>query len=331
MLIFIMKKFKGLIYMILGALIMIPVLPFLTSVRTLNNADALVIESWLVGVNLEEAAGYILENNIKDVWISGIDPIKSPSAADSAKQFEKFPKGLIGNGYIALFLKDSLKKSNIRLILEGHESKGYGAYYLIFNDGDILKSGFVSDKDTLTLHSVAHRNSPIVIAFLNDTFCKKGSDRNFILHSAEPAIALDRKEFAITGIDGFPANIPVSREVFIQKYLFDLGCENLDYEVFSTLYSGSNKTLHSALNFKKRLSQERKNSTVTGMNVYTSRHHAKRTYLNYKNALKGITEVGVVFPTEKENDCETLSWPIRMRSIADEYLSIIYTWYYWLF
>ena len=67
------------------------------------------------------------------------------------------------------------------------------------------------------------------------------------------------------------------------------------------------------------------------VNIITTKNHAKRTYLNYKNALKQIAEVGIITLEDKQLDCD---YPDAFRRVIgwfEETASIIYTSFYWLY
>ncbi len=296
---------------------------------SLKDADIHIIEAWIPPPSLEYAAEYLLKNDIDSVYLVGVGHECSFKKNTDSENLS-FPVNIVSNGYVMMHPNDeNIQGDSICIDIEGYSANNIGAFVLFFVNDQLIDQRIISGRDTINIHCKdALKN--LIIYFANDTYCKKKEDRNLRIHS----IAFDQDKFKLEkqlgGVHILPEELAMSDAKKVQLYLEELGHSNICFEWIERNTNKNNKTLQAALLFKKWMEKQAKPTKRLKVNIFTSKYHSERTYINYKNALKPYAEIGIITADETFYNCDSPHADNNFFAWVDESVSLIYTKLYWL-
>ena len=324
-------KYIKIIALILGIIvILVCIRIFQIDVGPVNNPDIYIVESWLSSPYIEQANDYMLENEIDSVWIVGMNVPDTANSKLKKKEKITLPISLIGNGYIrANYNSNTPPEDTLLIDIEGYRAFGVGAFILIYINDEFALSKIISKRDTLKI-PCPQETKNITLVFANDARCKKGEDRNIRIYSIGNVANVTTIEQKYGSVNILPDDLGLTEGLKTAMYLQELGCKPVHFVTVEGKAKGDNKTLQSSLLFKKWLSENHHTNKKLRINIFTTPQHARRTYINYKKALKNFADVGVIAFEKHDQVCEGLTAKQKFLSWADETASTIITYFYWL-
>lgn len=200
------------------------------------------------------------------------------------------------------------------------------AHYNIYIDKDFIGSGFTSKNDSIYKYTIKNsgisNSKYVLINFDNDKFTDN-EDRNLYVSDVQ----INSKAINLMAIDIFflksnsqSGKALISELYSIKNYLSDLGIDTLKIKVVKSNSSSHNNTLTLANTARKYFLT----TNIKNVNVITPDFHSRRSYLNFKNCLKNVVEIGCIpMKTEKKKRK-------RLNKIDDR-VSLLFTFLYWGF
>lgn len=313
-----------------------------------TNADIIIIEGWLKKSGLEFACDYILENKPKMVLVCGMP------YPEESKKFEllleenkdRLSPAQPASNWIGLYVDGLLVyrftpplalSSEIEITFGASGSTYFGApahFNMLINDS-IVNGGFVEQNTLFNFIISTDTLKYLAFDFNNDNYCNPQNDRNLVLTNISLAgVPLKNysnlEMYKVSSIEYpfYPEGVASEAEETV-KYLEQLGLNGEVIETIPSETTSRNRTLANAKAIKKWL--DNSDIKIKKVDVITANNHSRRSYVNYKNALKG-TEVGIISPLQSDANCVTLrSGKQEAKFYLEELASLLVTYLYWIF
>jgi hypothetical protein len=288
-------------------------------------ADILVVEGWLPHYALEMAYREFRRSRYKYVVTAG------------TRYIPAYYK-ISDNGYLIFYTHDILSGMNETgyhsIKIEAFSDMGgeNRAHFNLFIN-DSMAANFYADKRkkgyTLKWHGCLKDIDSVMVQYDNDLY-EPPLDRNLSVKE----ICFDNKitvpylyhsEYDMLKLDGklrFRNDI-TSTAQFARSRLINLGIDSTKITAVSSEKVSFNRTLTSALAFRKWLSLREKD--ITGINIISLGPHARRTWMTYNKILDEKYKIGIISVPEESD--KQISGNRKVFKTLREILGIIYYWF----
>ena len=189
--------------------------------KPLKDADLYIVEAWISSPTIELVADYIKDNAIDSVYIVGVGNGSASKTFSKPKNI-KFPLNLIANGYVSLHFEKDSPGDSILIDLEASTVNHTGAFVLFFANNQLLEQRLVNGREEIFIKT-ENDFEDMFIYFANDTYCKKGEDRNLRLHSVKCGSRPFRIEKQYGGVQVLPNELGITPAIKTQLYFEQLG------------------------------------------------------------------------------------------------------------
>lgn len=319
---------------IIGILLLYYILGYLLAVNKPINSPYILLEGWMSHIVMEEASQYIKDENVDSIFIIGMKYSEVVTEINDVHKTRIInPKNnlivLNSNGFIAISLPNHVfsDTSKIQFNLRGSKDVKYMPHYEFFMNGNIIGHGFANDTPNNFTFKLSKNTkdstSYFLINFDNDRNTKHG-DRNLYISD----VFVDSVKIGELTNDIFfvasseSPNIPyVLRQNTVQYYMHDCKIDSSKIRIIEIDYTYLNKSIAFAKGAQKYIH----NSNLTSFNLVTADIHSARSYFNFKNSLGNRIKLGCI--PVKRNSYKQNS----IKQGIDERISLVYTWFYWLF
>lgn len=296
----------------------------------------LLLEGWLPSNTIESASQYIINNKIDSIWIIGMKPKNENTSNLGFSEKDGFQiKKQNGRMKIAWsgvynyeLSSEKIPASGVfKIGMFGTQIRDIYPYYKIFANKRLLKTGFVTNLDSIYSIPLPILTDTIVnlmICYENDAMIRK-SDRNLyitsvFIDSLKVEDIAQKKFFVKKGKKRIPfLGSPMEN---MKNYLAEFRVDSNKIKIVESKYKALNRTLALANLAGNYL----KNTEIEDLNIFTTTYHSRRTYLNFRNCINENIRIGCI-----ASDSENKPRWFKFTRNLDERISLLYSWVYWWF
>ena len=288
-------------------------------------ADILVVEGWLPFYALERAYDEYRKEEYKYVVTTGV------------RYTPRYYK-ISDNGYLIFYTRDILsgmnKYGNHSIEIKAYSDMGgeNRAHFNVFIN-DSLSGSFYAERRkqgySITWTGRLKDIDSVMVQYDNDIY-EPPLDRNLSVREIrfDNSISvpyLFHSEYDMLKLDGklrFRNNVTTTAER-ARSHLIRMGIDSSRVVAVSAEKSGFNRTLTSALEFRKWLYSQDKD--LKGINIISLGTHSRRTWMTYNKILDEKYRIGIIaIPEDREDKA---SGKRKAFKTLRETLGIIYYWF----
>jgi hypothetical protein len=288
-------------------------------------ADILVVEGWLPHYALEIAYNEYQKSNYKYVVTTGT-------------RYTPTYYKISDNGYLIFYTHDQLsglkeKGSHSIEIKAFSDLGGENRAHFNFFINDSLSANFYADKRrkgySFSWYGCLKDIDSVMVQYDNDVY-EPPLDRNLsvseICFDDKVSIPyLFHSEYDMLKLDGklrFINNLTTTAQMARSK-LIRMGMDSTRVIAVSANKAGINRTLTSALEFRKWLSSTGKD--INGINIISLGPHGRRTWMTYNKILNERYRIGIISIPE-DSDMKLTGKKKAFKTLR-ETLGIVYYWF----
>jgi hypothetical protein len=289
------------------------------------NADILVVEGWLPHYALEMAYSEFKKSKYMYVVTTG------------TRYTPEYYK-ISDNGYLIFYTHDLLsalsgKGSHTIEIKAFSDMTGENRAHFNFFVNDSLSADFYTEKRkrgySFTWNGCLTDIDSVMVQYDNDIY-EPPLDRNLSVSE----ISFDGKvtipylfhsEYDMLKLDGklrFRNNLTTTAQMARSK-LIRIGIDSTRIIAVSAEKEGINRTLTSALEFRKWINSQGKD--INGINIISLGPHARRTWMTYNKILNERYRIGII--SIPENSDLNLTGAKKAFKTLRETVGIVYYWF----